>query len=166
MAPGARWDADGADLRALFEPGGDLGWVAEDEEAEALLLPEVQERVHEGELRLELEELVRVGGRRAARVALRGELVRETVRPGDLESVPVVDGTATETERLRWDVEGELVWDVEAGAPLALRLQGPLSSRTTTVRDPGQPGASYEHVFELEGSYAFVLEALPADGPR
>lgn len=167
-ALGTEWKVDGAALGELFQPGDDLAWDLPAEMAEHLLV-DYDERSFEGTLTLVLAEVVE----QRARITVQGELVRITVQPGDLSQVPVVDGTATDTIEDTWQVEGELEWDLAANQLAELGLAGDWSSATTTVRDPDQPGSTYESVFTVEGSYslsvrgaATEVRVAEAAGPR
>lgn len=153
---GESWTVSGKGLGVLFDPGGDLAWDMAAESA-AYLMPEIRERNHGGVLELTVDRLEGA----SAHCSVTGELIRVTVQPGDLSPVPVVDGTATDTVEERWELEGQLVWDIDAKRITSLSLSGPLSSETKTVRDPGQPGSTYEGTFTVEGTYAVEVECVP-----
>lgn len=157
VAPGETWEVDGEDLGALWTPGGELGWIVP-EEAARNLDPPFDEREHGGRLSVSCAS----ADGDLVRLELSGTLERTTVRPGDLSRVPVADGTATDTVEERWELEGTLVWDTAAGRLAELVLEGPWSSETATVRDPGQGGADYESTFVVEGSYAFRVRSTSA----
>jgi len=162
VAEGDAWTVDGSELGALFDPCGDLQWELPPGMDE-LLLHEVRTRVHGGALELSLTEVGADGTRATCRVE--GQLTRTTTRPGDLSRVPVADGTATDTVTETWDVEGELVWDLAADTMLVLDLDGELLRDTRTVRDPDQPGSTYESTFSVSGSYGvtFEIASIEAD---
>lgn len=157
VGSGDAWEVDGAVLGALWRAGGELGWIVPEEAAEHLD-PPFDEREHGGALRLSCASLE--DGQ--ARIEVRGELERTTVRPGDLSRVPVADGSATDTVEERWEVEGRLVWDTVAGGLAELTLEGSWRSETATVRDPGQEGPDYESTFSVGGTRAFRARSAPA----
>ncbi len=161
VAEGSSWSVDGAGLAVLFDPCGDLGWDLPPESA-SHLLPEILEREHGGELELTLRE---VDGTHAV-CAVSGQLVRTTIQPGDLTSVPVAEGTATETVSETWEVEGELHWDLAADAVHSLDLHGDLRQEALTVKDPGQPGPDYESTFTVEGRYSLLIESVAVEVER
>lgn len=158
LRPGETWEVDGEEVAWIFDFAAELPWNLAPEAAEWLVY-DYDRRDHAGELTC---TLVEVTGDRA-RCTLQGRLERESERPGDLSQVPVVDGTATETLEEVWDVEGELSWDVATRQPLALWLEGDFLSSSVTVRDPGQGGPDYEHVFEVAGTQRFELESAASD---
>jgi len=157
------WTVDGETLAVLLEPGGDFAWEL-DPEAQKHMLADIDERSHAGELRLVLLAVSKDGDARIARCSVEGELVRTTIQPGDLSMVPVTDGTATDTIEERWDASGELRWDLDEGCIVSLLLEGEFVSETHTVRDPDQPGGTYESTFTVEGSYSVRVESEHVEG--
>ena len=156
---GDRWEVEEEQLDTLLDPCGELG----------VELPEDTRR----ELRLDHDERS-VGGRLTvtlvsveegvAVLELEGELERVTVAPGDLTPVPVVDGDATDTTTERLILEGTCRWDLAAGALLELELDGACELSTRTLRDPDQPGPSYESTFGQDGSWSLSVRATALEG--
>ena len=154
MALEESWTVEGGQLVGLFDPSGDCAWELP-EEAAAEMLPEIDTRKVEGSLTMVLETIEE--DRATMRVS--GELVRITTKEGDLSMVPVAEGTATDTIRETWEVNGTLVWNVAQNHLHELLLDGPLLSATRTEKDPGQPGGAYESLFEVEGNYTVEARA-------
>lgn len=158
LAVGEGWEVEGERLAILFRFTEGLAYEIDAEAREQLGL-EVDRIEVDGSLEFELRE---VRGA-LAHCRVEGELERVVERPGDLTPVPVVDGTATDTETTLWRVEGSFVWDLEAGALHALELEGETEQAIATVRDAGQPGPTYSSTFEVGGERRLSVSASAED---
>ena len=155
---GGSWTVAGEDLALLWFPLGDAGWIV-DEYTVSLLGFDITREEHAGELELVLEELDGA----LATCRLTGELERASQRPGDLTPVPVVSGAATDYIDESWELEGELVWDVELGRIVSLELEGEYDSVVVTEKDAGEPGPSYESSVHLTGTHRVEVTSEPSD---
>jgi len=156
VARGARWVVAGAELGALFAPGGDLAFVWTGDGAEEMQVEET--RPLTGELELTLRALERRGGRERARVGLAGRVERVTLASGDLEHVPVAGGTTTETTTATHELEGELWIDPATGLVHELELAARATLRIRTVKDAHEPGPAFESTVSLAGECTFGLQ--------
>jgi hypothetical protein len=162
VVAGDSWTVDGEELALLFAPGGDLGFELHPEAAD-YLTPEYASTSFAGELTLVLDEIDAGEAGAHARCTIEGELVLTTEHAGDLERVPVTDGTATVTTTTRWAVEGELSWSLADARLERLALGGDCTTSERTVRDPGQGGPSYEHAHVVPGRRAIEIECTPRE---
>lgn len=142
---GASWTATGAALAGLIDPCGELDFQLEGEAAR--YLPPVEERAYGGELELTLTAV----DDGLARIAVEGKVERSIVLEGDLSQVPVASGAATDTVLDNIEVEGELVWAVEAGLLHSLTLEGRVEREHWTRKDEDQPGPPFESRMDFAG---------------
>lgn len=154
VALGDTWVIDGAVVSALLRPGGELGLHldADDDEAPFQLVEA------SGELTVRLSKVAKLKGVQVAVLLIEGSYVLEEKRPTTLERVPVADGTATEFATTNLELEGELIWDLEAGLPLLLELESSLDEVVETIRDPGQGGSDYSSEMTFGGEVEIRVE--------
>lgn len=159
---GDRWTPSAEALFPVFAPGGDLGWTYDGDGslAESATPEEIE---LSGELTLKLTGFHDSDGARIADVSIEGEVTLKTVTPSNLDRVPVIDGAATMTQTAIYELEGELAWNVSAGYLAGLELEGDVTSVASLVRDPSEPGQTFESTVHLEGTATFTIEVESAD---
>ena len=150
VAVGDVWELGPQLVDGLLEPGGDLGLTGSSAEPGS----EGLARTSDGELSA---RLVSVEDGRAL-IEFEGEHVTKETSATTLERVPVVDGTATQTDTSTLTLKGRLEWDVRAGRLVTLGLEGTVEYLQETVRDAGQEGPTYESVLEYAGELVVEVE--------
>lgn len=82
----------------------------------------------------------------------------------DLAEVPIVDGSATELTSMRFEYEGEALWDPAESRLHAAELRADVSMTVKVTRDlegvEGEP--TYHHVLRFAGEAALRIETSPA----
>lgn len=151
---GDSWKVDGALVSALLSPGGELGLHLDSDENETPF--ELVEA--NGELTVRLSKVAKLKGVQVAVLSIEGDYLLEEKRPTTLEQVPVADGTATEFATTRLELEGELLWDLDAGHALLLELEAPLDYLLKTIRDPDQGGSDYSSELTFGGEVELRVE--------
>ena len=164
---GASWTVEAADIAPLLGLGGDLAFAPSGSEIADEMVPAVYctTPAHAsegltGELEATLAEFDSDRGRVAV-IQLRGEVlcngdVAETANDyfdalgggGDLFAEVELD--------VRLDLEGQLVWDLDAGRVASLELTGPLDLTIRAAMEEG--GMEGEVQIEFEGSGAWSME--------
>ena len=151
---GDRWEVELAAVTALLHPGGELGLTEDPDEEDASF----EDVSLEGELKAHLVEIREEDGKHLAVITLEGEYVEEQKRPTNLEHIPVVDGTAHEHRTSRLALEGELLWDLDAGHATSLELTASVDSTSETIRDADQPGPSFTSTLSFVGERKISVE--------
>ncbi|MCP3917930.1 MAG: hypothetical protein GY711_20480 [bacterium] len=160
---GAEWTADASAIAALLlQPGSELHIVYEGEGAEEYN-KQIDEASVEGEVKLTLQSTSQEDGRNVATIAVEAEAIVVASGPGSLEQVPGIDGAATETTTIEYLLEGELTWDLDANYASALSLEGDLELDVHVVRDPSEPGPTFETTAKLDGKAEFQFRAERAE---
>lgn len=154
---GDRWEVDAEDFAAWFLPGGDLGVVYEGDGADDMNA-DPTETSFDGELVLKLTGVHDEGGERLAAIDVEGDVTMTVVAPTDLDDIPVVDGDATETTTSRYELTGELIWNVSAGRLARAELEAETTVEIELVKDPAAPGPTFESVVTLEGTTTCTVE--------
>ena len=72
--------------------------------------------------------------------------------------VPVVDGTAQEHRKSSLALEGELLWDLDAGHATSLELTAAVDSTSETIRDADQPGPTFTSTLSFVGERKISVE--------
>jgi len=157
VSRGDTWEIDAAVLVTILNPGGDLGLVWEGELAEDYsTLPETV--TYAGKLQCKLTALHDKDGVSLATVTIEGEYTEVQVTPTTLERVPMVDGDATETVISTYEIEGELVWNLDAGHLAQLECEATVEVELLLVRDAGQPGPDFETRVLLSGTETWSVQ--------
>lgn len=120
---GDQWEIDVTAFSKMASPSGDLKIVREGEEDSEDDFREQFAEHLEGGLGGELQELRSVEGRELAVIRVTGELETyvEEEHATDGEGG---EGTSTERFKFTFEVEGELLWDVEAKHARSFQLSG------------------------------------------
>ncbi len=144
---GSEWSLEVGALEALLEPGGaaELN-TPHDPEQEAF------ERLSSsGELRAVLKSVREQEGVRVAVISLSATYNSREQRPTNLDRVPVASGSALESTSRDLELEGELLWNLDAGRAVSLELKGQLEHESRTVKEEGQEGPSYSSLLSFGG---------------
>lgn len=159
---GDTWTVDGQALLELLNPAGRLDLNrSEDEPGEA---PEPVGC--DGEFTVTFKQVWSEEGATLARLEIEGECERTAEQAGDLSRVPVADGTATDTITWNYQLEGELLWNLDGGHAVRLDLSGSFDQLLRTDRDPGQGGMDYASEIESKGDLEIHVEFSVAEGGR
>ena len=160
---GDEWTVDAEAVAAVLGwPGGELGVEYEGDDTETYNV-EVLGTSYDGELTLTLEGTHDQDRTRVASIRIEGQVQVRVGRAGNLDRVPVVDGAATETTILDLEIEGELVWNLDAGYLSSLELEADAVVEILLVKNPGEPGPAFESSVVLEGESSFAVKAEPAE---
>lgn len=144
---GDTWQLDAKALTGLLSPGGDLRWAWEGDDMQG---NGRRSEDPEGEV------LARFAGMQEGDLALieiTGEVTTHEEEAGDLEHIPIVDGTATTRSTTTYGLEGRLYWSVAAGRLDSLEMKTDVNVESTTLKDPEQPGPEFESTVYLVGSW-------------
>ena len=175
-APGDAWSLDEEALLRLLRPGGELGLTARTADFEGahdtaalawLLSADLPRGSGEAWGRAEYERVIRDGGRRVARIALRATiecrgLVREALeRLVDTLGSGRVWLEATKQGEVELRIDGVLLWDLVARRAHRLELEG--RSETRLELELGLPDLEGELVLSLRGSARLRVEAALVD---
>lgn len=167
VSPGDTWDVDVAAFEDILDPGGDLHFESDeersDEEQEAR--DEMEEQMEDnldGEITAELVEIVEEGGNRVAVIALRVEIeTYGSVGPIENSANGATIMTTQELE-VSLDLEGELLWNLDAGHLAGLELGGEFRYVTTnlqTMSGEGEIEFELNQVFEGDTTFTIEVEA-------
>ena len=163
LEEGDSWTVPADAIEAVLSPGGDLSIELEGEGAEEFTRGEGGEHEYEGELTLRLAALRSDDGERLAVIEIEGDFALENTYEGNLDQIPVVDGTATNTDKIDYELKGELAWDLASGVLRSLEAQADVIIESHTVKDPGQEGPEYESTAMLSGTMTFQVSVEAAD---
>jgi len=144
---GDTWTLEADALAGLLRPGGDLGLEWEGDELRGS---------HREDADMSGQITARFAGIQddgLALVEVTGEVRTHDELAGDLEHIPIVDGTATITSSTTFVLDGRLFWNVEAGHLDSLELEADMSVESLTRKDPGQPGGDFETTVFLIGTW-------------
>ena len=72
---------------------------------------------------------------------------------GNLEHIPVAEGTATITTFTTYQLEGHIFWNLEAGRLDSLELSTDMTVESLTEKDPGQDGGDFSTNVTLIGTW-------------
>lgn len=154
LSVGSAWDVEIAELEKLLHPGGSLEMTVARDLDQSSFKPTSSS----GELRATLKNVRSEGGAQVAVIVLEGSYTLEEERATNLDQVPVADGSATEIGTSQIELEGELLWSLDAGRAVSLELQGDLDYELETVKDEGQEGASYSSTMGFSGEVKIAVE--------
>ena len=154
---GDEWDVELDAFRSISSPGGDLAIVQESDREDA---DEFREAFYDG---LEGTITARHAGLREGLVVLELALELETRTEHESEfEGEGGEGTAVETLEFAFALEGELLWDVEAGHARALELAGDMELAVEERRSVETEDGDLEIVstqgFEGEVEYRAEVE--------
>jgi hypothetical protein len=163
VEPGDRWELQRAALQALLCPGGELGltvppgpdWAVERLPSH-LWIDQL-----EGHLTATFSGSHQQEGERLGKVDLAGEITTSALR----KAGPDEQGLWTAMDyrvRTRYELRGELLWDLEGRCLRSLRLEGPCKvekSLRTEFDWMGMPNVTQEEL-ELEGTSTFVAQLV------
>lgn len=153
---GARsWSLPGAAFAQLAEPGGDLSleWTGNAEARESLA------SIYGGNLKFRRKS---PEGSKLIEVDISGD-VHWTIRSlTELTDIPITDGAAVASSEQELELEGELIWDAEAGHLVSLTLNASMEGLVRLKRDPGLPGPTFESRTPIQGSLEWSVEFEPA----
>jgi hypothetical protein len=131
IAEGEEWEIDASAFHILTYPGGDLSYETVDAEEEddgsREDLDEQYRENMEGEILAEYQGTRDEDGILVAVIALTVETSTSIEQEQELEAQigeETADGTATNTMEFEFELEGELLWDLEAGRAHSLQLSG------------------------------------------
>jgi hypothetical protein len=144
---GDTWKLEAAVLAELLRPGGDLDLEWEGDELRGT---NREGAVVSGQITARFASIQDDG---LALIEVTGEVETHDEWAGDLEHIPIVDGTATTTSTTTFVLDGRLFWNVEAGHLDSLELETDMSVESLTRKDPGQPGGDFESTVHLIGTW-------------
>ena len=152
---GDSWDVDLDAFRRLSNPGGDLKIV---KEGDAEDQPEFEEAFYEnleGEIRAEHLGTRDQDGTELVVIGIVIEVETEVGRAEDLEG-DEMDGTIEETFAFSFEVEGELLWDPDAGHASSLALEG--SIELGLAREQNIEGGGQEIRIQVDQEFEGTVE--------
>jgi hypothetical protein len=149
---GDSWEVDIDAFIELSEPGGYLAILAEDEDENRDITTQLGEHL-EGDIEATFEGLREVDGDELAVILLTLELASEFEREGEEDGEPV------QTYRFEFELEGEILWDVAAGLPRSLELEGDMAVTIVARRELSAPQGELEIVQtqEFEGVLTYEV---------
>lgn len=157
---GDSWEVDVDAFNKLSAPGGYLAILTEgeDEDEDRDSSRQIADNL-EGDIVATFDGLREVDGEEFAVVLLTLELVTEVEREGKLEEQDGVERRIGETASFEFELEGELLWDVAAGLPRSLQLEGDMSITIVSRQEISAPRGELEIVQtrEYEGVLAFEV---------
>ncbi|MFT5049934.1 MAG: hypothetical protein ACI8QZ_001327 [Chlamydiales bacterium] len=149
---GDSWDVDAILINALLAPGGLMSFMDEDGDSiDTELALEIDENV-EGEITATFEGLRDVDGRELAVISLEIDVTTE----GDEETENEAGVTEASSVELAMELEGELLWDIDAGHIVGYDISGDVESTVTTTGSFGEQ--DFEREMELAGTMTLTLE--------
>ncbi len=151
---GDRWRVEVEAITALLQPGGRLG-LEDEGERDGGVFEEVS---CDGKISARFTAIEEEQGAKLAVIEIEGTYVRVQQRPTDLEHIPVVDGTATETATTTLELEGQLRWNLRGKHASSLELEGEVEYVSHTVRDEGQPGPTFTSTLPFHGTRVIQVE--------
>ena len=155
---GDSWDVDLAAFRYLSNPGGDLKIV---KEGDADDQDEFEEAFYEnldGEITAEHLGVRDVDGRELVVIGIAIEVATEVDRSQDVDNENV-EGTIEESFAFEFDVEGELLWDPEAGHGRSLELEGSIGLDLAREQEIQGGGADLQIQVDqqFEGTFEYTV---------
>jgi hypothetical protein len=157
VADGDTWEVGPAAFSRVVSPGGNVKLVGDEEGAEDEEIERQFEENLAGELTATWRGEREVGGRKVGVIALAGELASEAEQ--DVQDGP---GEGTTTMALTYDVEGELLWDLEGGHFASLDLSGAIDLKATTEVSIGGEH-EMKHTMALSGTWVISATAAMDD---
>lgn len=159
---GDSWTVEASVLAGLFDPGGRLELGEDEDDGEESFEPLAME----GELTVRMNKVESEDGVTIATLTIEGEFVRTAERAGDLSRVPVADGLATDVATWNYELQGELLWNLDASHAISLDISATFGHMLRTDRDPDQGGADYASEIESEGELEIHVEFSPVEAGR
>lgn len=158
VSEGDRWDIDIAAFRRVSALSGDVKLILEGDEEDDDFDEQFEENL-DGEIEGELTGFRTVDDRRVAVIHVRSELTTRVEQETALES-DEVEGTGTVTFEFGLEMEGDLIWDVEAGRASRFHFAGALEMNVLDIEE--YTGGEFEVVIrneqEFEGTIAYEVE--------
>lgn len=151
---GDRWEVEASFFDVLTEPCGDLKFVLEskkDDEDEDDTWGEQFSENLDGEFFVEFGGMRDEDGTSVAVLILTAEVTTEIVQEQEIDE-EMFSGTTTSTFSFSFDMEGELLWNVEAKRPYALTFNGDvefeIEEETELSGDHGEMKQTTVQLFE------------------
>ncbi|MFT5052265.1 MAG: hypothetical protein ACI8QZ_003698 [Chlamydiales bacterium] len=160
---GDSWTVPASMMDGLLVPGGELSIELEGQNLETFEPKGDDDAELDGDLVLRLEEIQDADGRRFAVVSIEGDFTSELTYAGDLEDVPVADGTTSVTDKIEYELEGELIWDLNFAIMSALEVTAETLTTSHAIKDDGQEGPAFESIATLLGETRVSITVEPAD---
>jgi hypothetical protein len=154
---GDAWEVDVAAFNHLSSPGG---YVAiEDGEDRDSDFEEQFDDSLEGEIEAEWEETRTIDGVEHAVIVLHAELSTEIEQSEELE-LSGAEGTTTTVYEFDFELDGELLWNLEERHGVSLELAGDVTVSIEEAQDISAPNGELEilDVRTLEGEIEFEVE--------
>jgi hypothetical protein len=129
VSEGDEWQIDIEVFNRLGNPGGDPAIVMNDEEDDDNDTNEQLEENLEGTMRGEYAGLREVDGVTLAEILISAELETYFEQDGDLP-YEGVEGTMLSEARFVFDLEGTLLWNIQAGHPVSFEIAGDIVVNT------------------------------------
>lgn len=130
---GARWEVDASFFDVITEPCGDLGFVLEskkdDEDDDDSWGEQFSENL-EGEFFVEFGGMRDEDGTKVAVLILTAEVTTEILQAEEIDE-EMFSGTTSSTFAFDFDMEGELLWNVEQNRPFSLTFNGDVEFEIT-----------------------------------
>jgi hypothetical protein len=146
---GDEWELDARLYLAFMWPGGLLDWRDEEQEEDTAAEDRARNRQTidnlEGTGRARLAELLEEDGRTLA--VLEVELAIETGLEFELEEEGM---TGTMTTRIERELEGRILWDIEAGHAVSAELEGEAVRETTRPHQAENEEGDTVEYFSIE----------------
>lgn len=141
------WELAPDVFAALLSPGGDLAlqWEGDDLQGGDHADDELTGKVEARFAGIQDDGL--------ALIEITGEVETQSKEAGDLEHIPVADGTATITSSTTFELDGRLYWKLEAGHLDSLELDAKMKVDHLTEKDPDQPGGDFAATVILTGTW-------------
>ena len=162
---GDSWDAEAA-LRVIMSLGGDLKFDDEEDSPAEALIGEAMEENLEGEVTCTFTGVREEGGRKVAVIGITIEAAGEAEGDGDEETADLeIEVELTRKAETTLELEGEFLWDIEAGHFVSLSLSGDITLSLTelTVADVNGRDFEQELVIVFAGELSLEVTAEPAE---
>ena len=149
---GDSWELEAEVLLGLFYPGGDLAleWEGDDLQGQPFTEDQLTGKVE--------ARFAGIQDDGQALIEITGEVRTATSAEGNLEHIPVAEGTATITTEDTFELDGRLYWNLETGHMDSLELDAATRTEHVTMKDPGQPGGDFSATVILVGTWECRIE--------
>jgi hypothetical protein len=154
---GDSWEVDVEAFNELSEPGGYLAILEEDEEPNRDFTLQVTENMT-GDIEATFQGMREVDGDELAVVHLVLELTSEVSEEQDLEEEGA-EGRLTQSYDFEFELEGDLLWNLETGVPHSCELEGDASVTIIANQEFTTPQGDLEikQTQNFEGALAFTV---------
>ena len=155
VSEGDSWDIDPIEFRLANSPGG-VDFVGDDEDQAEEELEDDLDEAMDGDFTGTLRGTREEGGRRVAVIGLELELETSAEQTVDREEGEVLLEVAA-----TFELEGELLWDLEGGHLAGLELDGTLEMReaeTSIFVAPNDVEYEVVQTMEMSGDYRIAVQ--------